>query len=167
MSTLTFQQVHDAESPDCEQVTALMERTFPSNEIVPMDVQLSRPGNEVLAIYEDDAFCGMISLLTARDITHIIFFAIAESHRNNGLGSRVLAQICAMKPGQRIIADLERPMPDAPGTDLRKRRIGFYTRNGFSPTQVAYTWRSENYIIFSSGGDLTPDEFHAFWQSFD
>ena len=167
MSALTFRQVHTADSPDCGRVTALMERTFPSNEIIPMNVQLSRPGNEVLAIYENDVFCGMISLLTARDITHIIFFAIEETHRNNGLGSRILAQIRAMKPGQRIIADLERPAPNAPAADLRTRRIGFYVRNGFTPTQVTYTWRQENYVILSNGGDLTRDEFYAFWHSFD
>lgn len=166
MSSLTFRQVHAPDSPDYTRVLTLMEHTFPSNEIVPMNVQLSRPGNEVLAIYADGAFCGMISLLTVHDITHILFFAIVETCRNQGLGASVLSALREMKPGQRIIADLERPAPDA-ADDLRTRRIGFYSRNGFVPTQVTYTWRNENYIIFSNGGDLTRDEFHAFWRSFD
>lgn len=159
---LTLKPV-DAASPETPALTALMERSFPANERMPMDVLLSREGSEMLAILEDGAFRGFISLLTRGDICHILFFAMEEACRGKGLGTRTLTMVRQRKPGLRIIADLEMPDEGAPNPDQRARRWRFYERCGYEATGVAYRWRGERYVIVSNGGAVSEEEFDRFW----
>ena len=159
---LTLKPVNAA-SAELAEVNALMERSFPANERMPMDVLLSRRGSEMLAVVEDGAFRGFINLLTRRDICHILFFAVKEDCRGRGLGARTLELVRQMKPGLRIIADLEAPGDGAPNDAQRVRRQRFYQRCGYEKTSVAYRWRGERYMIISNGGDVTEEEFDQFW----
>lgn len=159
---LTLKQV-DADSSEMPALTALMERAFPANERMPMDVLLSRAGSDMLAILEDGAFRGFINLLTRRDICHILFFAMEEDSRGRGLGTRTLALVRELKPGLRLIADLEAPEEGAPNAAQRLSRWRFYRRCGYEETGVTYRWRGERYAILSSGGQVTDEEFWQFW----
>ena len=82
-------------------------------------------------------------------------------------GAQALEMLYALRPGCRLIADLEADDPAAPNGPQRARRLGLYMRQGFSESSVRYTWRGERYVILSRGGDITPDEFSAFWQNLD
>lgn len=147
---------------------ALMNRAFPENERVPMEHLLRHDdGHEMLAIMQGDAFAGFISLLTHGDICHILFFATEEHLRGQGVGARALSLLREMKPGLRIIADLEACVDSAPDLSMRQRRIAFYHRCGFEDTPVGYRWRGEDYVILSNGGNVTDEEFWNFWKAYD
>lgn len=153
-------------SHELAEVNALMSRAFPANEIVPLATQFARPGSELLTFEANGVFAGFISLLTVGTITHILFFAVTETLRGQGLGAQVLDALRRRYPSQRLIADLEQPTPDAPNAVQRQRRYDFYARCGYLPTEVRYTWRGEAYVIVSNGGNVTKEEFHHFWASF-
>ena len=144
-------------------LTALMERAFPANERMPMEVLLSRQGSDMLAVLEDGIFRGFINLLTRMDICHILFFAMEEDCRGCGLGTRTLALVRELKPGLRIIADLEALDEGAPNAAQRLSRRRFYERCGYEDTGVNYHWRGERYVIVSQGGSLSDEEFWQFW----
>ena len=75
--------------PDLPRVMALMARAFPENERLPAAF-LFDPGDgsrDFLAIHEGDTLCGFISLLSWRDITHLMFFAVEEAMRGRGVGA--------------------------------------------------------------------------------
>ena len=95
-----------------------------------------------------------------------MYLAVSEEYRNCGYGSNILKWLKEFKSSQRIIADLERIMPDADNNDQRKRRNFFYIRNGFSPSGVCYTWREENYELYVHGGAFFEHEYKAFWKHF-
>lgn len=142
---------------------------FPANERRPLDDLLNDPSGhgETIAFYDGDAFVGFVCLLTAGDIVHVIYFAIAENLRGRGFGGEVLALVRGQRPGMRVIADLEAQSPDAPNAGERARRRAFYMRNGFAPTGVAYAWRGEEYEILCAGGRLTDAEFWRFWETIE
>ena len=160
MLTLKRVAAGDAELPA---LTALMERAFPANERMPVETLLSRRGSEMLAILEDGAFRGFLSLLTRGDICHILFFAMEEDCRGRGLGTRVLARVREQKPGLRLIADLEAPGSGEANAAQRLSRWRFYERCGYQRTEVTYRWRGESYVIVSNGGGVTGEEFDQFW----
>ncbi len=159
----------DADSPRLAAVDALMTRAFPANERMPMALLLpnGRAGAELFALLDGETFCGFISLLTWRDVTHILFFAIDEALRGRGLGSEALRLLCRARPGQRVIADLEAWDSHAPNATQRRKRYRFYERCGFAPTDIAYRWRGERYVVLSHGGTVTSEEFDRFWDHFD
>lgn len=155
--------------PDLPRVMALMARAFPENERLPAAF-LFDPGDgsrDFLAIHAGDILCGFISLLSWRDITHIMFFAVAEDMRGCGVGTLALRMLRAQKPGARIIADVEAEDPAAPNHAQRLRRRQFYLRCGYAPTSIHYSWRGERWDILACGGAVTEAEFRAFWRHFD
>ncbi|MBR3503989.1 MAG: GNAT family N-acetyltransferase [Clostridia bacterium] len=151
-----------------EDVMALYLRAFPANERRPLDVLLrdESGASDVLAVREGDGFVGLAILLTWRDITHILYFAVSEELRGRGLGGEILRSIRTLYPRNRIIADIEQPYDGAPDDPLRRRRMAFYARNGFAPTEIQYTWRGERYIIVAMGGSVSEQEFDDFWDYF-
>lgn len=152
-----------------ERITSLYNRAFPANERRPLEPLINdRTGHgEIIAFYDGDVFCGFACLLTWRDISHIIYFAIEDELRGRGYGGQALEIMYEMKAGCRMIVDVEAERPDAENNAKRISRINFYRRNGYRPTEVRYNWREEDYLILSRGGDVTGDEFHGFWEAID
>jgi len=155
--------------PDTEQITALYTRAFPENERRPIKTLLENTfgSGDFLVFYDDERFIGFASLLTFRDITHILYFAIDEKFRGMGYGTQALNVIRQKYPHDRIIADLEAETPQAYNLTQRKRRRNFYLRNGYRVSGVAYRWQNEDYEIFVSGKAVSADDFDAFWGHFE
>lgn len=156
-----------SQSADLEKIQTLYVTAFPENERRPFHLLLddATQCSEIVAFYEQERFCGFMSLLTIDDITHIIYFAIEQSMRGGGLGAQALALLRQRKPCNRLLADIEAPASSAENNSERMRRKQFYLQNGYEPTEVAYVWRGEAYEILSSGGGVTKKEFWDFWKS--
>ncbi|MBO4884577.1 MAG: GNAT family N-acetyltransferase [Clostridia bacterium] len=155
-------------SPLLSDVMKLYASAFPANERRPLKPLLTdrSDAGEVLAIREGDLFIGLVVLLSFQDITHIIYLAVPEPLRGRGYGAQILSEIQKRYPRQRIIADLEEPDGKAANNAQRERRVAFYARNGFSPTEIRYAWRGEKYVIVAANGTVSEDEFEAFWDYF-
>lgn len=148
-----------------EAIAALYVRAFPANERRPLEPLMESHGGHaaMLAAREDGAFCGFVSLLLWQDIAHIIYFAVEEEKRGNGLGGRILDTVQALYPGCRVIVDIEEPEEKAANNPQRIRRKAFYLRNGYAETNIHYDWRGTDYAILSRGGSITDEEFGQFW----
>lgn len=151
--------------PDSERVRALYEASFPEQERHPFELLLdeTKTSMELFGFYEDTLFCGFAALLNWQDISHIVYFAVPPELRGQGVGSRVLQTIHNAKRGQRIIVDIEQECVGCDNPEQRIRRRQFYLRNGYQPTEIAYHWHGDDYIILSHGGPLTHAEFIGFW----
>ncbi len=158
----------DAGDALCDEVRELYEASFPVNERRPFSALFTDFGGrgELFAALEAETFIGMICLLSLEDITHILYFAVKPELRGRGYGSRILSLIRDRYRGQRIIADLERPQEGSPNKIQREKRIAFYRENGYLFTDVVYIWEDEDYLLMSSGGNVTMDEFRNFWRWF-
>lgn len=118
-----------------DQVFALMEECFPSDEYRFYDEQKDLLKNDCYQIYgwmNGDDIQAFIALWQFDKFAFIEHFAVNPIYRNNGLGSKMLNQIVEMvkKP-----VCLEVELPD---TSLAKRRIGFYQRNDFFLNEYPY-----------------------------
>ena len=165
---LTVRKVTEG-SPEFDRIVTLYERSFPENERRPLEPLLrdSTGSSDFLSFFSENTFVGFAALLTLGDISHILYFAIEEHMRNSGFGSEALRCIHRLKAGCRILADLEAEDPGAANNDQRKKRRRFYLLNGYTVSEVHYRWRQESYEIFVCGGDITNEEFAAFWHHFE
>ncbi len=153
---------------DISEVKLLYETAFPENERRELIDLISEDseGMEFYAFYEEDNFIAMLSLLSYKDITHIMYLAVKEEFRGKGYGGRILSYLREFKSSQRIIADLERINENAPNNDQRARRNAFYVKNGYRPSGVTYSWRNEEYELYVNGGEFFYEEYKAFWKHF-
>ncbi len=122
-----------------DELTALYEAEltadFPRAELKPlkamlrlMDMGLYEP----LLVMEDGESVGyaMVWLPPDRDGGLLEYLGVLRGKRNGGLGTRVL-DLLAERFGQ-LFGEAEKPnSPDPAENHLRRRRIGFYERNGF------------------------------------
>ena len=152
---------------DYDLLAALYTRAFPENERRPLEplVSDSTGHGEVMAFYDGAVFCGFACLITWRDISHIIYFAIDEKLRGRGYGAQALELMRGVKNDCRMIADLEVVREGASNNIPRERRLAFYMRNGYAESPVRYTWRGDDYVILVQGGTLTESEFKDFWSA--
>ena len=155
----------DKDSPELKELEALYTRAFPPNERRPLEELTDEKSGmiKVLGFYQHAVFCGMAVTLSAAGLVHIIYLAMEERFRGQGLGSLALEEIRKMASGQKIMVDVERVEDGAPNNDQRIRRIAFYRKNGYEETEVRYRWRKEDYVILSCGGIMTKQEWKDFW----
>lgn len=154
---------------DMPALEALYNRAFPEWERRPLTSLMKNPGHEIelFAFYADDAFCGMACVLNTTTIAHIIYLAVEENMRGQGLGSGILSLLHGHYQGKRVIVDVEQVHSDAKENDPRRKRMAFYARNGYRETEIRYPWRGEDYVILSFGGDVSKEEWRLFWQELD
>jgi len=115
---------------DIDTVYKIMIESFPTDERRPYDEQKSLLSDSRYAIYGEDY--GFIATWEFDDFIFIEHFAIEKSQRNSGLGSRILKEFLetSKKP---VCLEVE-----PPDTEMAKRRIGFYERNGFFLNEFDY-----------------------------
>ncbi|MBO5424716.1 MAG: GNAT family N-acetyltransferase, partial [Lachnospiraceae bacterium] len=124
-------------SYDFDKVYKIMEDSFPPDEHRPYEEQKELLNNPNYCIYVSKSevssdIQGFMAVWQFETLTFIEHFAVDEKYRNAGLGSEMLQDICDMVQG-RICLEVELPY-----TDMAKKRIGFYERNGFTYNNYQY-----------------------------
>lgn len=77
-------------------------------------------------IFENEkGFCGFITNWDFSSFIYIEHFAIQESQRGGGIGSKIISSFSEQQTVP-IVLEVEQPT-----TDISKRRIKFYERHGF------------------------------------
>ena len=150
-----------------DQVFSIMERSFPADEYRTYDEQkalLSEPGYNIYVCMRHDLngdyAAAFMSVWQFEDFTFIEHLAADPAIRGQGLGSAILQEAVWMFRGQ-ICLEVE--LPD---TDLAKRRIAFYQRNGFYVNNYPYIQPSISkgkqplpLLIMTSGACITEERF--------
>ncbi len=152
---------------DC--IYTMIVDSFPSHEVRNYEEQKGLLDNPKFHIYvmEDDAggVKAFISVWDVADYGFVDHFAVSPKFRNEGLGSKILEELHQFL-GRPLFLEV-----DLPETDIAKRRIGFYERNGYTlnpyPYQLpALTPESQPVTlrIMSTDGMLSQETFQLLQQ---
>lgn len=110
-------------------------RDFPKSELKPLKAMLALMDMgkyDPLLVTEGGETVGyaMVWLPANRKGALLEYFGVLPERRSGGLGSRIL-DLLVERYGQ-LFGEAEAPTdPDPAVNDLRRRRLGFYQRNGF------------------------------------
>lgn len=121
---------------DFDEVYAILEEAFPEDERMPYEGQrarLDREGYRLLAWDHKGRTAAFAGLWHLSGIRYIEQFAVDRHHRGGGLGAAILEELQAASP-EPILLEVEEPR-----TNLARRRVAFYQRNGFILTPYRYT----------------------------
>lgn len=117
-------------SGEFDRVWEIMEASFPVDERRPLDDQRAVMDDPDYTVYvshdEHGKIEGFISVWMLDDIAYVEHFAVAPECRGGGLGSRMLRKTAELTGGKLLCLEVEPPK-----TDIARRRIAFYERNGF------------------------------------
>ena len=110
----------------------LIRRSFPPDEYRPENAQLALMDDPRYTLWTTEDRPALISVWQFPDFAFIEHFAVAPECRNQGLGARIL---------RHLLSSLSCPVcleAELPDTDLARRRLDFYQRNGFSVNPFPY-----------------------------
>lgn len=114
----------------------IMEKSFPEDEYRSYDEQkmlFSKSEYDIYVVDGDDSTLrAFVSVWDFDNFAYIEHLAVNPAFRNAGIGASILAAV-KEKAGKRICLEVE-----LPENDIARRRIGFYTRNGFSLNEYHY-----------------------------
>lgn len=149
---------------DFEEIYAIMEESFPSDERRTKEGQHGVFYEPFYKMYvhkaENNRIDAFIAVWEFDTFLFIEHFAVDKALRNRGIGAEMLCELIAQTE-KRICLEVEPPQGEMP-----KRRIAFYERNGFSLNGYDYYQppmsEGKNAVplmIMTTDGTLTKEEF--------
>ena len=118
-----------------KQAKALYFEAFPKEERIPwwlLKLSSRRKDIDLTAWMEGDSFCGMTASVTQGDFHFVLFFAVAQSMRGLGYGSKILTELRSRY--DTVALNVELLDPSAENYAQRQSRFAFYIKNGFADT---------------------------------
>ena len=127
---INLRRVEDINAPETKLVKKTYEDSFPANERRDYELVLNLIANEphfsLTTLIRDEQYAGFITGWDFGDFTYLEHFAIDESMRNGGIGSKAF---------KAYLEQLDKPVVlevEMPTDEMSRRRIGFYERLGLT-----------------------------------
>ena len=120
---------------DFEEVYRIMEQSFPADERRKKEGQqklLDEEKYELLGVRNEGGLLAFLAVWEFAEFVFIEHFAVSEKARNSGIGGKMLEELARQKAGK-VVLEVE-----LPEDSLKKRRIGFYERHGFTFNEYPY-----------------------------
>ena len=115
-------------SGDFNKIYGIMEQSFPKSEIRSFDGQralLKEDRYKIYCEYEKEEIVAFIALWDLGEYKFLEHFAVHPNYRGKGIGSKLLNEVTACVDGLCFL-EVEPPI-----SELQKRRVEFYKRQGF------------------------------------
>ncbi len=150
------------EMNDFDGMYKILDESFPVDEKRPYEKQRALMDDPIYSVYgikDGDEIKAIAAVYQLGDTLFLEHLAVSARYRNGGLGALMLSELRAL--GYTVCLEVE-----LPATEIAKRRIGFYERNGFCYNDYRYIQPAladgQNPIelrIMTSGGSLGESEF--------
>ena len=118
-----------------DEVYDIMEKSFPFDEVRPREGQrklLSNPVYRVYTFSEDDKILALAATWHFDDFLFLEHLATSPEARGRGIGSQMLSYL-AENGTKTVCLEVE-----PPESEITRRRIAFYERNGFCLNRYPY-----------------------------
>ncbi len=152
---------HDA---NYSEIIDLYREAFPKVQRLPrcfIRHRLKRGKAGFNAVYDHDTWVGFVYTKEYKDIVCVLFFAISESFRSCGYGSKVLDLLGDMHCGKRLVLNIEELDEHAENYPQRIKRRAFYRKNGFNSTGFIVIEPGERQEILIRGGSISKEEVES------
>ena len=150
---------------------ARLKKDFARKELRPL-ASLRRSwehdGYDCYGLYDGDALLGYAFFVRLGKNELLDYFAIAEEHRDEGLGTVFLQMLAScLADADCVICEVEDPeqAQDGETRAQRERRLRFYLRSGFRKTELTSRVFGVDYRILEvpTGKTHTADELRAIY----
>lgn len=158
----------NAFSRDYKNISRLYKTAFPADERAPMWFMTLKAGSENVdfwGLYADEKWIGLAYIISEGTASYLFYFALSESSRGKGLGSKALQSIIMQYEGQRLFLALEQLDESADNYEERERRRNFYLKNGLKPLPVTIREATVTYDVMGTG-EVSPDDYEAMMKKY-
>lgn len=142
-------------------VEELYKESFPENERIPLWFLLWRSKKnfiDYIAFYDNEVFVGYAYLITDKNLTFILYFAISSEVRSHGYGTILLNKIKEDYADNRIVLNIEAIDEEASNYKQRIKRKKFYLENGYRNASFNIIEYGHLYEVLVNGSGVTMEE---------
>ena len=151
-------------SQEMKNINTLYQQAFPKNEQMDLSKIFDLQKGVIYGYYQQEQLVGFVIICIHQQIVSILYLAIQEEYRNQGIGSYIVNDLAQQYNQYKRVADIEK-IKDVENKTQRIKRKQFYLKNHFQETDVTYTWQNEDYVILSRNGIVQKDEFWHYWDT--
>lgn len=147
----------------------LYKAAFPKEERVPLWPLKSKAltqNSDLICVYEEKEFIGLLSLVYYADIVYVFYFAVDEKKRGGGYGGRILQKLKDEFPDKKTGLNIEIPDGKSANNEQRIKRKNFYLKNGFTECDFTMKERGVLFETLSYGGLFTREEFQNLMKNY-
>lgn len=154
---------------DLPALKKLYKSAFPKAERKPFSTmqKLQEKGKmEILSIEKSGEFAGLMITVLMSDIVLLDYFAIDETARGKGIGSKALDLFSERYACKRCVLEIESVDENAKNNEQRIRRKAFYKKNGFLPNGVLVRlFGIDMELLTKSNYTVSFDEYYALYKN--
>lgn len=124
---------------DWKKIKKLYMSAFPSCERKPLSViryKQHKKAADVWIVEDEGEFIGLAITMNGSDLVLLDYFAMDDSKRGKGHGSKALKLLQDTYADYRFFLEIERTDVEAENIEERKRRKSFYLQNGMTELNV-------------------------------
>ncbi|WP_418607097.1 GNAT family N-acetyltransferase [Pseudoalteromonas sp. US3C1013] len=166
--TITFRPLNKRDI-NYSKVIELFFDAFPNVQRLPAWVvkyRMRNGKNGFDVIYDHNKWVGFLYTKEYKKIVCVKFFAISESLRSSGYGSKVMDSMNEKYSDKRIVLTIEELDEKKENYQQRVKRKAFYEKNGFSSTGFIIREPAERQEVLIRGGTISQEEIEAMYKHF-
>lgn len=155
-------------SPDYGKISRLYKKVFPADERAPMWVLTTKSGRENVdfwGLYANGEWFGLAYVVSDESVSYLFYFAVEESMRKKGFGSKSLQALKKKYSDRRFFIALEQLDEAAENYDERLKRRNFYLRNGLKPINCTIREATVIYDVMGTG-NIEPEEYESLMRNY-
>lgn len=145
------------------QVKKLYKTAFPIYERKPFGMIKKTRKNgtgEIYAIMDENRFVGLAIFILTEEFALLDYFAMAESVRGKGLGSKALQKMFELYDKKTLILEIESTKIKSANDKERTKRKAFYLKNGMKTEDFVVEWFGTQMEILIHGKTVSYEEYH-------
>lgn len=153
---------------DLNRILALYKTAFPECEQKPFSLLVNKQQEgsvDLLYLEEEGCFAGLAIMARDKDLVLLDYFAIDDSMRNRGIGSRVLCSLKDHYRGLRMILEIESTGIPCEDHEMRVRRKEFYHRADMTDLPFTVDCFGTEMETLSNGTDITFTEYRTIYSN--
>lgn len=142
----------DKNFKDLDKIEEMMNTLFPECERGPFPnivKAASMSGCLFNAYYDEGTLIGFSFAIETDPAVYLLYLGVSNKVQSRGYGGKILETIKDCYPAKPIILAIEAIDPAAANIEQRIKRLEFYKRHDFNPTEVEYTIGKDKYVILS------------------
>ena len=107
----------------------------------------------------DKEILGFVAVIPFENMVMVDYLAVNSKIRSKGTGSFIMREICEIYKDKTIVLLIEKLDDEADNKDQRIARRKFYTKNGFTSSDIFITGKSGDMEIMNYGGRVSKEEY--------
>ena len=148
---------------DWFKIYQLYKKAFPISERKPFALIFNtfhKEHTDVWYIQEDNEFIGLAITMNDQDIVLLDYFAITQSKRNQGYGTKALKQLNDIYNNHRLFIEIETTLESSDNQHERLKRKQFYLRNGMKELHIQANVFGVNMELLGFKENITFEDYY-------